>query len=136
MNTLRAQLIFPSKPSFQQQNPVKNQYLPHLISESCEINSIKSYLLAFQQQQEVPQISIQFSVSILFSFHWKNGSIINNFHTVAPKSVKPSQCTPTHSLRAFQRYQERGMKRHNLKDQKPQNSFKLFLNITSISLLD
>jgi hypothetical protein len=70
MNTLRAQLIFHSKPSFQQQNPLKNQYLPYLISESCEINSIKSYLLrAFQQQQELPQISIQFSVSILFSFH-------------------------------------------------------------------
>jgi len=49
----------------------------------CEINSTKcNSLRAFQQHQEYPQIPIQFSVSILFSFHWKNGSIINNFHSV------------------------------------------------------
>jgi hypothetical protein len=28
--------------NFQQQNPLKNQYLAHLSSENCEINSIKS----------------------------------------------------------------------------------------------
>jgi hypothetical protein len=101
---LRAQLIFPSKPNFcnllnfQQQNPLKNQYLSHLSSENCEINSIKSdWLRAFHQHhQERPQIPMQFSVSILFSFHWENGSIINSFHTVAPNSPKPSQCTPTY----------------------------------------
>ncbi len=48
VNTLRAQLIFPYKPNFcnflnfQQQNSLKNQYLPHLGSETCEINSVKS----------------------------------------------------------------------------------------------
>jgi hypothetical protein len=26
----------------------------------------------------------------------ENGSIINSFHTAAPNSLKPSQCTPTH----------------------------------------
>jgi hypothetical protein len=26
--------------NFQQQNPLKNQYLPHLSSENCKINSI------------------------------------------------------------------------------------------------
>ncbi len=54
-----------------------------LALNNCEINSTKSNSLrAFQQHQEYPQIPIQFSVSILFSFHWKNGSIINNFHSV------------------------------------------------------
>ncbi len=44
-------------------------------------------------------------------------SIINSFHTVAPKSLKPkpSRCTP-YSLRAFQRYQECGKKHHGLGD--------------------
>jgi hypothetical protein len=57
VNTLKAQLLFPFKPiflqiflNFQQQNPLKNQYLPHLNSENCEINSAKSDLpRAFQQ---------------------------------------------------------------------------------------
>jgi hypothetical protein len=51
---------------------------------------------AFQQHQEHPQIPIHFSVSILFSFHWENCSIINSVHTVAPNSLKPSWCSPTH----------------------------------------
>jgi hypothetical protein len=77
VNTLRAQLIFPSKPSlnfaiclnFQQQNSLKNQYLPQLSSENCEINSIKSDLpKAFQQHQEHLQIPMRFSVSISYSF--------------------------------------------------------------------
>jgi hypothetical protein len=35
--------------NFQQQNPSKNQYLPHLSSENCEIDSIKSDLpMVFQ----------------------------------------------------------------------------------------
>jgi hypothetical protein len=60
-------------------------------AENCEINSvIKSGLLrAFQQHQEHLQIPIGFSVSILFSFHWENGSIINSFHTVATNGLKP-----------------------------------------------
>jgi hypothetical protein len=45
---------------------------------------------------ECYQVSIQFAVSILFSFHWKNGSIINSLHTVTPNILKPSRCTPTH----------------------------------------
>jgi hypothetical protein len=85
--------------NFQQQNPLKYQYLPHLSSKTCEINSSKSDLpRAFQQHQEHPQIWIQFSVSILFSFHWENGSRINNFSTIAPNSFKPSQCTPPYSF--------------------------------------
>jgi hypothetical protein len=48
-----------------QQNPLKSQYRPHLSSKNCEIESIKSdSLRAFQQHQELPQISIQFSISI------------------------------------------------------------------------
>jgi hypothetical protein len=45
----RPQLIFPSKTwfleiylNFQQQKSLKNQYLPHSESKSCQINSIKS----------------------------------------------------------------------------------------------
>jgi len=56
--------------NFQQQNPLKCQYLRHLSSENCEINFIKSgSMRAFQQHQNAPQIRIQFSVLILFSFH-------------------------------------------------------------------
>ncbi len=43
-----------------------------------------------------PKIPIQFSVLILFNFHWENGSIFNSFYTIAPNSLKPSQCTSTH----------------------------------------
>jgi hypothetical protein len=39
---------------------------------------------------------MQFLVFTLFNFHWKNGSIINSFHTIAPNSLKPSWCTPAH----------------------------------------
>jgi len=56
--------------NFQKQNPLKNQYLPHLGSETCEINSVKSDSpRAFLEHQERPQISIQFSFPILFSFN-------------------------------------------------------------------
>jgi hypothetical protein len=84
--------------NFQQQNSLKTQYLLHLISsENYEIKSIKSDLLqAFQQHQECPQIPMQSSTLILFNFHEKNGSIISIFHTVAPMSLKPIRCTPTH----------------------------------------
>jgi hypothetical protein len=51
--------------SFQQQNSLKNQYLPQLSSENSEINSIKSDSpKAFQQHQEHLKIPVQFSVSI------------------------------------------------------------------------
>jgi hypothetical protein len=51
---------------------------------------------AFQQHKKCFKIPIQFSVSILFSFHWINGSIINSFHIIAPNNLKPSQCTHAH----------------------------------------
>jgi hypothetical protein len=70
------------------------------------------------------KIPIQFSsISTLFNFHQKNGSIIYNFHTIAPNSVKPSWCTLTHQ-RAFQRYQECGMKGGGLVDHGVQNKTK------------
>ncbi len=89
--------IFAMCLNFQQQNPLKNQYLPQPSSENCEINSITfDFPSALQQHHERLQIPIQFSVSTLFNFLWKNGSIINSFHTVVPNSLKPSWCTPTH----------------------------------------
>ncbi len=53
--------------NFLQHNPLKNQYLPHLSSENCEINSIKSdSSKAFQEHQENPQIPIKiFSVDFI-----------------------------------------------------------------------
>jgi hypothetical protein len=86
VNTLRAQLNFPSKLNFCKlfefltTKSFKIQYLPQLSSENCEVNFIKfDSSSAFQQHQECFQIPIQFSVLILFYFHWKNGSIINSF---------------------------------------------------------
>jgi len=96
VNTLRAQLVFfPSNflaicLNFQQQNSLKNQYPSHLSFENCEINSIKSDSPeGFPTPPRMtPNFLIQFSVSVLFNFHWKNGSIINSFHTIALKFVK------------------------------------------------
>ncbi len=84
--------------NFQQQKSLKNQYLLHLSSQDCEINSIKfnssrAFLNPFRDQ-ECPQIPIQFSVLILLSFHWENDSIINSFHAIAPNRLKPSGCNP------------------------------------------
>jgi hypothetical protein len=77
-NKLRTRLIpNPTFSNFQKQNPLKNQYLPDLGSENCEISSIKSdSLRAFQQHQEHSQIPIQILVLILFNFHWENHSTI------------------------------------------------------------
>jgi hypothetical protein len=95
--------------NFQKQNPLKNQYLPHLSSENCEISSIKSDLLrAFQQHQEHAQIPIQMLVLILCNFHWENHSTINSFHTVAPNSLQTKSLVHPYSSRAFWRYQEHG----------------------------
>ncbi len=80
--------------NFQQKNPLRKQYLPHLSSENCEIKSIEfDSPRAFQKHQECPPILIHLSISILSGFHWENGSISNSFHIVAPNSLKPSQCT-------------------------------------------
>jgi hypothetical protein len=103
VNTLRAQLILPSEPNFcnlfelpATKSTQKSIYFtPYL--ENCEINSIKSDSpRAFQQHQECPQISIQFSVLSLFNFHWEIGSIINCFHTIGLNNLKPSRCTLTY----------------------------------------
>jgi hypothetical protein len=87
VNTLTAQPIFPSKPkfcicflNFQQQNPLKNQYLPHNSSENCEIKFIKSDLpRAFQNYQEHPQIPIHFGRSQLDKKNYL-GSEIDGLH--------------------------------------------------------
>jgi hypothetical protein len=67
VHTLKAQMIFPSKPNFcnfcefWQQNPLKNQCLPHVRSKNCEINSMKSELSkAFPQHQEHPKFKYSF----------------------------------------------------------------------------
>jgi hypothetical protein len=55
--------------NFQQQNPLKNQYLPQLNSQDCEINSIKSNSpRAFQKLQECHQIPIQFQFQFYLVF--------------------------------------------------------------------
>jgi hypothetical protein len=56
--------------NFQQQNRLKNQYLPHLGSETRETNSVKSDSpRTFLEHQERPQISLHFLFSILFSLN-------------------------------------------------------------------
>jgi hypothetical protein len=73
---------------YNKKNSFKNQYLSQFNFENCEMNLIQSDLpSAFQQHQECPQyIPIHFSFSILFTFHWGDGSIINSFHgIVSPK---------------------------------------------------
>jgi hypothetical protein len=76
VNTLKAQLILPSEPNFCNlfEFPTINSiqksifFTPYL--ENFEINSIKpDSPRAFQQHQEWPQISIQFSILISFTFH-------------------------------------------------------------------
>jgi hypothetical protein len=76
VNTLKVQVILPSEPNlcnlFESPATKSTQksisFTPYL--ENCEINSIKSDSpKAFRQHQECPQISIQFSVSTLFTFH-------------------------------------------------------------------
>jgi hypothetical protein len=100
--------------NFHQQNPLEKQYLPHLTSENWEINSITSdSQKAFQQHKECPQISIQFSGLILFNFHWKNGSIINGFHTPSPKQPQTKSGHP-YSWIAFRKYQGHNMKHWGL----------------------
>jgi hypothetical protein len=100
VNTLRVlNWYFPSKPNFsaiclkfQQQNSLRNQCFPYGGSKYHEINSIKSdSLTAFQQHYQIPTL---FSVLILFNFCWKNGSVINSFHSVASNSLEPNQCSP------------------------------------------
>jgi hypothetical protein len=79
VNTLKAQPILPSKPNFcnlfefSATKSIQKSKSSTLSSKNCEINSIisdsKSDLpKAFQQHQEHPQISIQFSVLIYSIF--------------------------------------------------------------------
>ncbi len=85
--------------NFQQHNSLKNQYLSHLNSKNCEINSIKSDLSprGFPTTPRTPpNFQYSFSVSILFSFHWENDSIINSFDIVAWNSLKRSHHTLSH----------------------------------------
>jgi hypothetical protein len=60
-------MIFAIYLNFQQQNTLKNQYLPHLSSENYGINYIKSHSpRAFQQHQEHTPILIFFSDDLFF----------------------------------------------------------------------
>ncbi len=54
--------------NFQQQNPLTNQYLPHLSSENCEMNSIKSDSLRAFQQFTKNTSQFQYIVSVLIWF--------------------------------------------------------------------
>ncbi len=120
MNTLRAQLIFPYKPNFWIffEFPATKSTEKSISSTpwlwTCEINFVKSDSpRTFLEHQERPQISIQFSFSILFRFNWENSSIINGFHN---HSFKQSQTKLLHPYpaRAFHRYQECDMKQSGL----------------------
>ncbi len=93
--------------NFQQENPIQNNYLPHLRSKNCETNFIKSDLSrAREEHQEHLQISISFQ--FLFYFHWENNLIINNFHTIS--QTISNQVDPPILIQSFLKYQECGMK--------------------------
>jgi hypothetical protein len=102
--------IFAIWMNLQQWNSFKNQYLSHLSSENCEINSIKSDLPGtFQQHQECPQNSNTFFISnfIYVSLRkWFNNQQLS-YHSSKPV---PNQVNAPLSLRPFQRYQEHDMK--------------------------
>jgi hypothetical protein len=101
--------------NYWQENPLQNPYLPHLRSENCEINLIKSGLSrVHQEHQECFQISIYFSILILFYFHWENNLIINNFHTIS--QTISNQVDPPILIQSFLKYQESGMKHCGLGD--------------------
>jgi hypothetical protein len=52
-----------------------------------------------------PKIPIQFSVLILFNFHWENGSIFNSFHTIAPKQSQTNQVSAPLLIESFLKIQ-------------------------------
>ncbi len=92
--------------NFQQQNTLKNQYISPLSSENCEVKPYWIWLIEdFPTTPRTPQIPMQFSVSILFSFHWENGSIISSFLIDAPLLIE-----------GFPKYQECNMKCSDLGD--------------------
>jgi hypothetical protein len=138
VNTWRAQLDFPSKPNFTNwvefstTDSLKNQYLSHLSSENCEMNSVKSdSLRAFQKHRELPhKIPIQFSVLILFNSHWEKGSIFNSFHTIAPNSLKPSQCTSTTHWELSEDTKSAAWNSHGLEDLSMTRQYKTKQNKT------
>ncbi len=90
-NTLKVQLIFPSKPNFCNffefpTTKSNKKKILHFSFKNCELHSIRYYSLrAFQHHQECPQVLIQFLLLISFNFHWENNSIINNFHICSSK---------------------------------------------------
>ncbi len=95
----------------------QNWFLPHLSSENCEINSIKSDSpRAFQQHQEHPPPNCNevFGFQFYLIFHWKNGSIINSFHIIVPQTVSNQVGAPPYSSRAFQWYQGHGMNNRSM----------------------
>ncbi len=106
VGTLTAQPIFPSKTQFfcnLFEFLATKSHSKIDIFCTLALNILKWTLLNLTCQglpnntnQEHLQISIRFSVLILFNFHWEIGSIINSFHTIASNSLQPSQCTPTH----------------------------------------
>ncbi len=82
--------------NFQQQNPLKNQYFPHLSSENCEINSIKSKLSESFLITPRTHPNSHIILNFYFLFLRENGLIINNLYIIIPNILKPNQCTPTH----------------------------------------
>jgi hypothetical protein len=63
--------------NFQQQNPLKPQYLPHLSSENCEINSIKldsPESFPTTPRKNSPKFQYNFQFQSYLVFHLENGS--------------------------------------------------------------
>jgi hypothetical protein len=58
--------------NFQEQNPLKNQYLAHLRSKNCEIDSIKSDFLIIQKCPEFLKIKFNCDFYLIFIEKWFN----------------------------------------------------------------
>jgi hypothetical protein len=110
--------IFAIYLNFQQQNPLQNNNLHTLALKIMKYILLNLNLLrAFKQYQERLQIPMQFSISILFCFHWRNDSTINNFHIITSNNLKQVGLrVHPYSSKAFLKYQECSMKQRDLGD--------------------
>ncbi len=104
--TLRTQLIFPFKHNFCNlfKFPANKIHSKINISGILALKIVKQTLLNLTPQELFNKRQKHLQIPINFFQFWfskkiigKNGSIINSFHTIAPKSLKPSRCTLTQS---------------------------------------
>jgi len=95
---------------FSNENPFNDQYLLHLCSENCEINSGNSNSLEGfpTTPRTLPNSTTIFSFNFIYFFIEKNVSIVNTFPHCSSKQSQTKLVQPYLS-RDFQKYQEINM---------------------------